>query len=423
MGGVIMAFWDNFERKATDATANVVSKVKGVSDITRLNSMVSEEENRIREIYFKIGQTYVALHGRDNEAGFADLLNALKASQLKIEQCKQEIMDIKGVQKCERCGAEVAAGAAFCMTCGAQIPKIQPKPAVNAGRRCKKCGATVAPNARFCTSCGTPYVEETPVNPTPQPQMNQTVTETRQPQVNQNTVPFGTSQPPVNPVPEVTHQSPINPVPNVTPQPQFNPVSDTTAKSQSPSLDAIVQPQMNPNPVVKEQPQVNVLKKVCTNCGAELQDGVAFCIQCGMPVKKEEPAKENVMFENVNPVEQTEEKTSQKVSLEKTASVHSEHTAQTQQEELEKQWENPAKNVCPNCGTTLADNVRFCINCGEEIRKADEDVEEATMRVNPITFKKPDEVQTSKRPRFCIGCGAKLDDDSVFCTVCGKRAE
>lgn len=383
-----MAFWDNFEKKATDATANVVSKVKGVSDITRLNSMVSEEENRIREIYFKIGQTYVALHGRDNEAGFADLLNALKASQLKVERYKQEIMDIRGVQKCERCGAEVAAGAAFCMTCGAQIPKIQPKPAVNSGRRCKKCGATVAPNARFCTSCGTPYVEETPVNPTPQPQMNQPVSETRQPQVNQNTVPFGTSQPPVNPVPEVTHQPPIN-----------------------------------PNPVVKEQPQVNVTKKVCTNCGAELQDGVAFCIQCGMPVKKEEPAKENVMFENVNPVEQTEEKTSQKVSLEKTVSVHSEHTAQTQQEELEKQWENPAKNVCPNCGTTLADNVRFCINCGEEVRKADENAEEATMRVNSVTFKRPDEVQAPKRPRFCIGCGAKLDDDSVFCTVCGKRAE
>lgn len=345
-----MAFWDKFEKKATDATANVVSKVKGVSDITRLNSMVIEEENRIREIYFKIGQTYVALHGRDNEAGFADLLNALKASQLKIEQYKQEIMDIRGVQKCEKCGAEVAAGAAFCMTCGAQIPKIQPKSPVNSGRVCKKCGANVALNARFCTSCGTPYVEETSVNLTPQP--------------------------PVNSVPDV-----------------------------------------------KPQSSVNGAKKVCANCGAELQDGVAFCIQCGMPVKKEEPAKENVMFENVNPVEETEEETPKSVSLEKTVSVHSEYTEQTQQEELEKQWENPAKNVCPNCGMTLADNVRFCINCGEEVRKADETSEEATMRVNPITFKKPDEVQTPKKPRFCIGCGAKLDDDSIFCTVCGKRAE
>lgn len=400
MGGVKMAFWDNFEKKATDATANVMSKVKGVSDITRLNSMVTEEENRIREIYFKIGQTYVALHGQDNDPGFADLLNALKASQLKVEKYKQDIMDIKGVQKCEKCGAEVAAGASFCMTCGAQIPKIQPNPAVNSGRRCKKCGATVAPNARFCTSCGTPYVEETPVNPTPQPQMNQTVTGTQQPQANQNTVPFGTPRPTVNPVPEVKAQPPVNPNPNVTPQPSIN-----------------------PNPVVQEQPQVNVTKKVCTNCGAELQDGVAFCIQCGMPVKKEEPAKENGMFENVTPVEQTKEETSKNVSLEKTVSVHSEYTEQTQQEELEKQWENPAKNVCPNCGMTLADNVRFCINCGEEVRKANENAEEATMRVSPITFKKPDEVQTPKKTRFCIGCGAKLDDDSIFCTVCGKRAE
>ena len=96
-----MAFWDNFEKKATDATANVMSKVKGVSDITRLNSMVTEEENRIKDIYFKIGQTYVKLHGQDNDPGFSGLLNVLKASQLKIEKYKQEIMDIKGVQKCE----------------------------------------------------------------------------------------------------------------------------------------------------------------------------------------------------------------------------------------------------------------------------------------------------------------------------------
>ena len=96
-----MAFWDDLEKKATDATTNVMSRVKGVSDTTRLNSMVTEEEKRIRDIYFKIGQTYVALHGQENDAAFVNLLNALKASQLKVEQYKQEIMDIKGVRRCE----------------------------------------------------------------------------------------------------------------------------------------------------------------------------------------------------------------------------------------------------------------------------------------------------------------------------------
>ena len=135
-----MAFWDDLEKKATDATTNVMSRVKGVSDTTRLNSMVAEEEKRIKDIYFKIGQTYVALHGQENDAAFVNLLNALKASELKVEQYKQEIMDIKGVRRCEKCGAEVQNGAAFCMSCGTPLPRIQPQP-VNVGRTCKKCGA------------------------------------------------------------------------------------------------------------------------------------------------------------------------------------------------------------------------------------------------------------------------------------------
>ena len=42
------------------------------------------------------------------------------------------------------------------------------------------------------------------------------------------------------------------------------------------------------------------------------------------------------------------------------------------------------------------------------------------MRVTPVTFAKPEE---PKRSKFCIGCGAPLDADSVFCTECGKRVE
>ena len=91
-----------------------------------------------------------------------------------------------------------------------------------------------------------------------------------------------------------------------------------------------------------------------------------------------------------------------------------------QEEAIEKQWENPAKNVCPNCGATLADNVRFCVQCGTEVKQPETNQEEPTMRVTPVTFAKPEE---PKRSKFCIGCGAPLDADSVFCTECGKRVE
>ena len=297
-----MAFWDNFEKKATDATANVMSKVKGVSDITRLNSMVTEEENRIKDIYFKIGQTYVKLHGQDNDPGFSGLLNALKASQLKIEKYKQEIMDIKGVQKCERCGAEVQNGASFCMSCGAPIPKVQPQP-MNTGRICKKCGAQVAPTARFCTSCGTPYVEEKPMDMPMPSQVSSTPIESTQPQG--DSVPF-----------------------------------------------TAMQPQVDSTPFTAAQPQTEETKKskVCTNCGAQLQEGIAFCTNCGMPVK-EEMAK-SVSLEK--PEIQPEEVYAQPVQTTKPVSP-------VQPEPIQEEAKNPAKNVCPNCGAILADNVRFCV--------------------------------------------------------------
>ena len=332
-----MAFWDNFEKKATDATANVMSKVKGVSDITRLNSMVTEEENRIKDIYFKIGQTYVKLHGQDNDPGFSGLLNALKASQLKIEKYKQEIMDIKGVRKCERCGAEVQNGASFCMSCGAPIPKVQPQPA-NTGRICKKCGAQVAPTARFCTSCGTPYVEKKP-------------------------------------------------------------------------MDMPMPSQVSSTPIGSTQPQTEETKKskVCTNCGAQLQEGIAFCTNCGMPVK-EEMAK-SVSLEK--PEIQPGGVYAQPVQTAKSIPP-------VQPEPIQEDAKNSAKNVCPNCGATLADNVRFCVQCGTEVKQPETNQEEPTMRVTPVTFVKSEE---PKRSKFCIGCGAPLDADSVFCTECGKRVE
>lgn len=354
-----MAFWDNFEKKATDATANVMSKVKGVSDITRLNSMVTEEENRIKDIYFKIGQTYVKLHGQDNDPGFSGLLNALKASQLKIEKYKQEIMDIKGVQKCERCGAEVQNGASFCMSCGAPIPKVQPQP-MNTGRICKKCGAQVAPTARFCTSCGTPYVEEKPMD---------------------------------MPMPSQVSSTPIGST-----QPQGDSVPFTA-----------MQPQVDSTPFTAAQPQTEETKKskVCTNCGAQLQEGIAFCTNCGMPVK-EEMAK-SVSLEK--PEIQPEEVYAQPVQTTKPVSP-------VQPEPIQEEAKNPAKNVCPNCGAILADNVRFCVQCGTEVKQPETNQEEPTMRVTPVTFAKPEE---PKRSKFCIGCGAPLDADSVFCTECGKN--
>ena len=60
--------------------------------------------------------------------------------------------------KCEKCGAQLPAGAKFCLECG---EKVVVKPSGNAVV-CPKCGAQLPAGAKFCLECGTSLVVKCP---------------------------------------------------------------------------------------------------------------------------------------------------------------------------------------------------------------------------------------------------------------------
>lgn len=155
-----MPFWDNLSKKATETTAKAMQKAKDFSDITRLNGQISEEETKINNAYLAIGRLYVEVHSGDAEPQFSTWISSIQESQSKINTYRRQVQDIKGVQRCEKCGAEVAAGSAFCNSCGAPMPKVEVTAPQN-GISCKNCGAMVQPGMKFCTSCGT-HVDSEP---------------------------------------------------------------------------------------------------------------------------------------------------------------------------------------------------------------------------------------------------------------------
>ena len=67
---------------------------------------------------------------------------------------KYRIQDVKGMQRCPRCGAEISKEFAFCNFCGAAIPVNERNEAPADGVQCPKCGAVVEKGMRFCTACG-----------------------------------------------------------------------------------------------------------------------------------------------------------------------------------------------------------------------------------------------------------------------------
>jgi len=164
-----MAFFDNLGKKASETTAKAMQKAQELSEISRLNSLISDEEKKINAAYLEIGKLYVSVHSSDSEDNFSGMVAAVLEGTNKIAEYKKQIQNVKGIQRCEKCGAEVPKGVAFCSSCGAAMPKEEP--VLPAGTiRCANCGALVKSDMRFCTSCGKPVEQPAPSADTPEEQ-------------------------------------------------------------------------------------------------------------------------------------------------------------------------------------------------------------------------------------------------------------
>lgn len=150
-----MAFFDELGKKLSQAGQSAVQKTKEVTDIARMNSVISDEEKKINNNYYQIGKLYVAIHASDYESDFASMIASIKDSEQKVVEYRQQIQDIKGIVRCEKCGAEVANNVDFCSSCGALMPKRTVTTDENR-IKCTGCGQMVPKNMRFCTSCGKP---------------------------------------------------------------------------------------------------------------------------------------------------------------------------------------------------------------------------------------------------------------------------
>ena len=155
-----MAFFDDLGRKLTSVSQSAVQKTKDVADIAKINSEISELERTVNNLYCQIGKLYVAKHAADYESDFAGMIASVIESERKIAECRQRIQDIKGVVRCEKCGADIPVGAAFCSYCGAPAPKSTASSNTQNLEKCASCGAMIPQGTRFCTACGKPMLRD-----------------------------------------------------------------------------------------------------------------------------------------------------------------------------------------------------------------------------------------------------------------------
>ncbi len=155
-----MAFFDDFGKKISQASQSTLQKTKDMADVAKINMQISDEEKKMNDTYLQIGKLYMELHASDGEEAFKEMVQTIVDAQNKIKEFKGQIQEIKGVVRCEKCGAEVPKGAAFCSACGEKMPELVQEAAAQEAepvveKKCANCGAVLGSGALFCSECGT----------------------------------------------------------------------------------------------------------------------------------------------------------------------------------------------------------------------------------------------------------------------------
>lgn len=73
-----MGFFDDFGKKISSAGQEAIAKTKELADVAKINSNISDEENKIKTAYSEIGKKYFENHSEDSEEDYEAQIAVIK---------------------------------------------------------------------------------------------------------------------------------------------------------------------------------------------------------------------------------------------------------------------------------------------------------------------------------------------------------
>lgn len=141
----------NWGQKLSKMTQSAITKSKEMAEVTRLNMEINTLEQNMKDIHMKIGE-YVAeneLLGEDET--IRKYLEEIKKAKEELEKNQEKIKEVRNINICSNCGAEVARTSKFCDMCGTEIMRVSLE---TEQKLCKNCNTPIEEGALFCGNCG-----------------------------------------------------------------------------------------------------------------------------------------------------------------------------------------------------------------------------------------------------------------------------
>ena len=142
--------------KLNQITKSAVSKSKEMAEITRLNMENSSSEQKIKELAVQIGTLVVDQQLLMDNVQVAEWAAQIAKLREAVAKNQETIREIRNINICSHCGAEVSRTSKFCDKCGSPMDRsVLEESMAAAVPTCPNCGERLEPGALFCTNCGT----------------------------------------------------------------------------------------------------------------------------------------------------------------------------------------------------------------------------------------------------------------------------
>ena len=104
-----MGFFDDLGKKVTDAGQKAMQKTQEMSEIVRVNSLISQNENKINNAYVQIGKLFVSTYGNECEPEFAEMVATVAEleQQIAVKNVAQKFQEesffaVHAVRLCQK---------------------------------------------------------------------------------------------------------------------------------------------------------------------------------------------------------------------------------------------------------------------------------------------------------------------------------
>lgn len=145
---------EDFTKTLNNLGQDAIKSAKKLKNIAMLNIDIASEEDKRKNSYTALGKLYYETHAACPDGALAAVCEQIKKSDERIAELKSKLSKVKGMERCDGCGAEIKSDAIFCPYCGKETDFKAGNEPPKSETVCPKCGEKMSDDMSYCPKCG-----------------------------------------------------------------------------------------------------------------------------------------------------------------------------------------------------------------------------------------------------------------------------